>query len=250
MIYYTKYKGYDIMKKLKKIILNILLIVFLITFIYSTYKLIIWYKENKKTKKTVEEIKTIVNIEEKEDETIEIDFNELLKKNSEVVGWIKINNTNVNYPILQHKDNSYYLDHSFDNTYNGAGWIFMDYQNNPENLDFNTIIYGHNRKDGSMFGSLFKTLDGTWIKNEDNLIIKLTTLNNSYLFKIFSIYYIDTTDDYNNPTYDEETLNRVINRSLFEFNAKVNLEDKILSLSTCYNDEKKLVIHAQKILEN
>ena len=88
----------------------------------------------------------------------------------------------------------------------------MDYRNNHNNLDFNTIVYGHGRRDGSMFGSLINTLDKDWKNDKDNLVISLTTLNNSYLFQVFSIYYLDTTDDYININYDNELLNTVINR--------------------------------------
>ena len=70
----------------------------------------------------------------------------LLKENQETVSWITVNGTNINYPVVQHSDNEYYLNHSFDGSENSAGWIFLDYRNNIENTEKNTIIYGHSRE--------------------------------------------------------------------------------------------------------
>ena len=224
-----------------------ILIVASICGIYSLYHIIIWVFDNSSTSKVVNNIKIISEEVINEDNTISINFNNLLQKNNEVVGWIKVKGTNIDYPVLKHSDNQYYLNHSFDNSYNGAGWIFMDYRNDYNVLDFNTIIYGHGRRDGSMFGSLINILDKEWKNDKDNLVISLTTLNNNYLFQIFSIYYLDTTDDYINIDYDDILLNTVINRSIYDFNIGVNTNDKILTLSTCYNNEKKLVVHSKMI---
>lgn len=233
----------------RKIAIGIL-IIDIILCIYSSYQIIKWNIDNKKTSNIIQKINIISKEETKKDKTISIDFNSLLNINNEVVGWIKVKNTNINYPILKHNDNDYYLTHSFDKSINSAGWIFMDYRNNENNLDNNTIIYGHGRKDGTMFGSLFKVIKKEWYTNKDNLDIDLTTLNNSYTFNIFSIYVINTTDDYININYNEEILNKVVNRSIYNFNTNVDLNDKILTLSTCYNNEKKIVIHAKLIYNN
>ena len=235
---------------MKKRIAYITISIFSVTLIYSSYQLIRWQLDNNKTNKVANNIKIISHEEIKEDNTISIDFNNLLLENKEVVGWLKVNGTSIDYPVVKHNNNDYYLNHSFDGKSNTAGWIFMDTRNNHNNLDFNTIIYGHGRRDGSMFGSLFKTLNKDWIQNKDNLTINFTTLNHSYLFQIFSIYYIDTTDDYININYNQELLKRIINRSIYSFNTDVTLDDKILTLSTCYNNEKKLVLHAKLVYSN
>lgn len=85
---------------------------------------------------------------------INVDFNELKKFNSNTKGWIQVNGTNINYPFVQAKDNKFYLTHSFDKSYNSAGWVFLDYRNNINELSKNTIIYAHGRLDTTMFGSL------------------------------------------------------------------------------------------------
>ena len=231
-------------------ILKFILIIAIIVCIYSTYHLVIWYIDNQKTSNIVERINIISQEKVQEDKTISIDFNKLLLENKEVIGWLKVNGTNIDYPVVKHNDNEYYLKHSFDNSNNEAGWIFMDYRNNYYNLDFNTIIYGHGRRDGSMFGSLFNTLDKDWIKNKDNLKIQFTTINHSYLFQIFSIYYIDTIDDYININFNKDLLKKITNRSIYSLDENITLSDKILTLSTCYNNEKKLVIHAKMIYSN
>ena len=98
---------------------------------------------------------------------------ELANINDETVGWITVNKTKVNYPVVQHTDNNYYLKHDFKKNNNAYGWIFMDYRNNIYNMSDNTILYGHNSvKDAMMFGSLRYTTNESWYKNSENQIIK------------------------------------------------------------------------------
>ena len=118
------------------------------------------------------------------------DLNELVKKNSDTVGWIKVNNTNINYVVVEGSDNEYYLKHDFYKNNNTNGWVYADYRSNFSNFGNNTIIYGHNLTNRSMFGSLVWTLRQSWYTNEDNWYIKLSTLNTNTVWKIFSIYQI------------------------------------------------------------
>ena len=233
--------------KIKLVISTLLLLFFVGVFAFSLYKIIIWEKDNKKTQSVTNEIISEAEVVIKADESLSINFDKLLEKNKRVVGWIMVKNTNVNYPILQYSDNDYYLTHSFDESYNGAGWIFLDYRNNYKELDNNTIVFGHGRKDGSMFGSLRNIYDDSWRANKDNLIINYSTLTNNYRFQIFSAYTIHDTDDYMSIAYNNELINRFIQRSAYDFNVEVNENDKILTLQTCYNESKKLVIHAKLI---
>ena len=106
---------------------------------------------------------------------LEVDFTEVLLHNKETVGWIKMGNTNIDYPIVQTSDNEYYLSHSFDKTKNKAGWIFSDFRNNLDFLNNNTIIYGHRRVDMSMFGSLINVLNPEYILDKENQLIKIST---------------------------------------------------------------------------
>lgn len=181
-------------------------------------------------------------------------YSKLLEKNSDTIGWIKVNNTKIDYPVVQSSDNNYYLNHSFTRAKNGAGWIFADYRNNIDTLDKNTIIYGHNvSKNELMFGSLKNTLNETWYSNNDNLIITLNIKGKDTKWQIFSIYTIETTSDYLKTKFASDTsflefINMIKNRSIANFNVEINADDKILTLSTCYIDSShRLVVHAKKI---
>ena len=177
---------------------------------------------------------------------IEVDLNNLKTFNSDTVGWIKVEGTNINYPFVQTSDNSYYLTKSFDKKNNDAGWIFLDYRNNINNLDKNTIIYGHGRLNKTMFGSLKDTLNSSWQSNPNNYIIRLSTQNMNSIWQIFSIYKISFTSDEEYQNF----IDLIKGRTMFNFNTNVNINDKILTLSTCYNDDEKMVVHAKLIKYN
>jgi sortase B len=125
------------------------------------------------------------------------DLASLLNTNADTVGWLTINNTNIDYSIVQTTDNDFYLHHNFYKNESNAGWVFMDYRNNSIDLDDNTILYGHNRYyNGTMFGTLNNVLNKSWYTNETNLTISFNTLYNTMKWRIFSIYKIPVTTDY------------------------------------------------------
>ena len=188
-------------KRYKKVILNIIIYMILIfVLIYSGIKIFKWYKDKTNNNKIAEQIKSTVIVEDKnEDENKEeytVDFNKLKEQNNETVAWIKVNNTNVEYPVVRATNNSFYLNHSFDKSKNSAGWIFADYKNKFDNTDKNIVIYGHNMRDDSMFGSLKNILNSDWYNNEENTNIALYTENEKYIYKVFSIYKIESEDYY------------------------------------------------------
>ena len=180
-------------------------------------------------------------------------FDDLLKINDETVGWLKVNNTKINYPVTKHKDNDYYLNHSYYKKKNSHGWIFMDYRNRIDALDRNTIIYGHRNSKGLMFGTLKNVLDKNWYTNKNNQIITFNTLNTDMKWQIFSIYTLKNTNDYLITSFtSDETyntfLNKIKKRSIYDFGVEVGVDDNILTLSTCYNNaEYRLVVHAKLI---
>lgn len=268
-ILYTFARGF--MKKSKKhVILTILLIAFSLLLIYSIVNIIIWKmdsnKTNKQINKIVENTKLLTSdeeaiiIERKEEiasnnpywdyinlSLINVNFKELKKINNDVVAWIKVEGTKVNYPFVQTKDNRYYLKRSFDKSSNSAGWVFLDYRNNIDHLNDNTIIYAHGRLDGTMFGSLRETLNNSWHQDTGNHVIRISSEKENTLWQIFSIYIIKTTDDYLNLKTDEQFLKMIKERSKYNFNTNVDKDDKILTLSTCYDSSRKLVVHAKLI---
>lgn len=204
------------------------------------------------------------------------DFNQLRQLNPEIIAWISVGGTNINYPVAQHTDNVFYLNHSVDRSRNDAGWVFMDYRNHglgesttkssttaseaekvdPSTItyDRNTIIYAHNRHDGSMFGTLKYTLGDKWRYNPDNFLIRISTPHTNSIWQIFSTYQTPDTNDYiqtdfaSNSEYTD-FLNLLRSRSNFDFRTELGSNDKILTLSTCAGSTSsdKIVVHAKLI---
>ncbi len=182
-----------------------------------------------------------------------VDFTSLKKQNKDTIGWLIVNNTNVNYPVVQTTNNDYYLKHAYDRSSNSAGWIYADFRNNFDELSKNTIIYGHGRKDRVMFGSLTNALDPTWYTKEENQIIQLSTIKYNTMWQIFSIYkikaesYYITTDFSSDESFESFAKNMKF-RSIYDFGVDVTPNDKLLTLSTCYNDSGiRLVIQAKLV---
>lgn len=258
----------------------IALLIFLIAFIFlikSGIDLINYFIDTNNTNEEIKSIEDAVKIEEvpdsdnteiieqKEDipednpywdyikmNLISVSFDDLLKINNETKGWIQVNGTNINYPFVQTSNNDYYLTHSYDKSYNQAGWVFMDYRNDTVNYDKNTILYAHGMNNKTMFGSLRNILSSSWYNNTNNHIIKLSTPTENTLWQVFSVYHIETTNDYIKTefTSDEEYqtfLDMLKGRSAVTFDTSLNTTDKILTLSTCYNKTDKVVMHAKLI---
>ncbi len=177
-------------------------------------------------------------------------FKTLLEKNKDTVGWLEVKNTKIKYPVVQSDVNSYYSGRDFNKNKNKMGWIFMDYRNNPVNLNKNTIIYGHNIKSGIMFGTIKYIFNSSWYKNESNQIITFNTPTKNMKWKIFSIYQVEVTADYlqNEFSSDEEYMkfiDMIRKRSIASFDVEVNKDSKILTLSTCgKTSEVRQVVHA------
>ena len=183
---------------------------------------------------------------------INVNFKDLKKINNDTVGWIQVNGTNINYPFVQTNDNTYYLKKDFNKKYNSAGWVFMDYRNNISNFDKNTILYAHGRVDGTMFGSLKNITKSNWYNDKSNHVVKLSTEYENTLWQVFSIYRIPQTSDYLNINFSsyekyEEFLSLLKNRSEYQFEVDLNKDDKILTLSTCYKESDRVVLHAKLI---
>lgn len=140
----------------------------------------------------------------------------------------------------------------FNKKYNSSGWIFADYRNKFDGTDKNLIIYGHNVKDNSMFGSLKNILTKEWYDNEKNYNIKLATEEKNETYRVFSVYQIEEEDYYIQTKFkNSESFSSFIKtlqkRSIKNFNEQISAEDNILTLSTCANNNKyRIVLHAKK----
>ncbi|MBR3161731.1 MAG: class B sortase [Bacilli bacterium] len=240
-------------KRKNNIIINLFLLIFIVVFILSLTKIIYWYLDNQKSNEVLKDIDNSIKIN-KNTNKYKIDFNDLKKKNSDTVAFIKVNNTNIEYPIVKSNNNDYYLNHSFDKSINNVGWIFANYINQFDETDKNITIFGHARRDGSMFGTLYKTLSSKWQSNINNLKILFITEKDTYYYQVFSTYKILNEDYYikNNFKDDKEYrefLNKIKERSNHNYNINLNEEDKILTLSTCALDDKyRIVLHAKRII--
>ncbi len=234
----------------KKLIAISVLACSLLAMLFSFFNIVNWMEDNKKTKERIEIVQEVTKIEINPVSTfLSVDFTELSKINDEVVAWIKVPETSVNYPVVKHKDNSYYLTHSYDKSFNYAGWIYTDYRNDIDDLVSNNIIYGHGRVDGSMFGSLRDLIN----KDGSEKLVYISTPYNNYIFQVFSIYRIMNTNDYLYTGYDNNEkflsfIDLIKNRSLVKYDdLEIEPSDKILTLATCYDTREKFVIHAKMI---
>jgi len=261
-------------KKYKKFILISLSIIFLCGVLYSGFNIIKNLLDKKEVAEQENKIMQIVEVEEIEDvgeninppndrtglywefinyKMIDVDINKLKENNTDTVGWLFVNNTNINYPVVQAPDNDFYLTHQFDKASNSAGWVFMDYRNNKHmEENRNTIIYGHGLKNRAIFGSLKNTLNSDWYNNKENYVVKTVDESNSYLWQVFSVYTLVTNNDYIQTDFVDDAdyerfLELIKGRSIKDFGVTLNKDDKVITLSTCYTEDKKLVLHAKLI---
>ena len=263
--------------KWKNVILLFIFLALIIILLTSSINIIKWLIDSRSSKSQISGIVNNTNITEVKDSKnteyvidedslkendpywyyikynlIDVDFKDLKKKNGDTIGWIQVKGTNINYPFVKTNNNDFYLTHSFNKKFNHAGWVFMDYRNSTTEFDKNTIIYAHGRLDNTMFGSLRKILSSSWIKNVNNHVITLSTEYENTLWQVFSVYKIKTTNDYLEINFinDDSTLefyNMLIDRSEHDFNTSISSSDKIITLSTCYDDDYKVVLHAKLI---
>ena len=190
-------------------------------------------------------------VEESKVENLE-KFEPLLKINEDIVGWVQVPNTKVNYPVVKTTDNDFYLHHNIKKEKSVAGSIFMDYRNNENVEDRNTIIYGHNMKDGSMFKDLVNYKKQEFLK--ENQTIEFSNLKDEMQWMIFSVYITDTNFNYIRTKFvDDEDyerfLNEISSKSMYDTQTNVSKEDQIVTLSTCTYEFKnaRLAIHAKRV---
>ena len=271
--------------KIKKLILLIILVLIIIGIVFSVYKIVKWQLDNNSIDKQITKIQQDTVIDEKDDnentiiidnnnddnndtennnpeETndyyrfikmplINVDLTNLQSQNSDTIGWLQVNGTNINYPVVKTDNNDYYLNHDFNKKYNDGGWIFADYRNNLID-DKNLIIYGHARLNLTMFGTLKNVIKANWYQNSDNYLVRLSTINSNMSFQVFSTYVTEAEDyyiktDFNNNEDYLSFLNTLKSRSVYNYGVSLSETDRILTLSTCYTDNRRVVLHAKLI---
>lgn len=212
-----------------KVLVIILILISLIVFFSCLYLFLKDFFELKENNEATENlIEDSIQVDDETKETT-IDWEYLKSVNTDIVGWIEIEDTNINYPILKDK-NLYYLKHSFDKKYNSNGSIFTT--NNSPFMDEETIIYGHNMKNETMFSNLGKYMNKDFLDSHSK--IKIYTPECSYEGTIFSVYSIGIENESNNIkslNFDERI---EYYKKASKYNMKNNVEIcKIVKLSTC-----------------
>ena len=176
-----------------------------------------------------------------------VDFTALREINPDVVGWIYIPDTHVNYPILQGETNDTYLRYMMSGEYNSAGSIFLDADVSPDFSARNTPIYGHHMKNGTMFADIADYKDQSFY--DAHPYAMLLTPNGNYCVRIFSGYVTDVWDDAWNTGFSEDGfaswLQKLESKSYFYTDIKPTTEDRIVTFSTCtYEyDDARFVVH-------
>lgn len=218
---------------MKKHIYTLLIALFIIVIAISSFNILKISNEYEKGEKLYSEIIHLSKSQESKSEdnkTTIIDFTSLEKINPDIVAWLKIDDTNINYPVVQTTDNEYYLNHLFDKQINSSGCVFMDYRNNDFS-DLNTIIYGHNMKNDSMFGQLkdFKNQE-FFDKHKTGILI---TKNKQYKIKFISGFIAKPSDSIWQTTFDMQYINEVVSKSYFKSDTVPTSSDKFITLATC-----------------
>lgn len=211
----------------------------LVSLIYSAFKIHQIYKEEKEASKIKKELIEIIDIPDipSEEPSFSVDFTKLKNINEDVVGWIVIEGTKINYPIVQGKNNTYYLNHSYDKKWSSFGSIFMDYKSSSDFLDYNTFIYGHHTKNGSMFGEIYKYLDESFYN--EHPFFYLYTPHKNYKVEVFSAYVNKSNsnsykDKFSSKEDYQNYLKYIIARNNYNTNVKIDFnKDKIITLYSC-----------------
>lgn len=171
--------------KLKKVLLLILSIIFILSIGYMCNYFYNNYKERKDNANILNKIENIEIAEEKDERITKL--NELQKENNEIIGWIEIEGTNINYPILQSTDNEFYLTHNYKKEKSTSGSLFLDKDFDLENGSSNYLIYGHRNKQGLMFEDLLKYAKEDFYKEHKQ--IRFTTLKEDSIYEVLAVFY-------------------------------------------------------------
>lgn len=177
-----------------------------------------------------------------------VEFAGLAAMNPDVIGWIQLEDTRINYPIVQTDDNSYYLHRLFSKRRNSAGCLYADYRNESTFSDLNTIVYGHNMLDGSMFHDLLNYKDAEYAKNHP--WYRLVTPEGNYVVEVFSVAILSVFEngwqlDFDSDEAYSAWLDFCVEKSVVDMGVQPEVDDRIVSLSTCtYEfDDARFVVY-------
>lgn len=230
---------------MKKIFLNIVTVICIIVIAISSYKIYTTLSGYKKANNVYTSIRE--SKDESDDKNL---FNKMSAINDDYKCWISVSGTNIDYPIVQGNDNSFYLTHDFNKNYLAAGSIFMDYRNNFNN-DKNTVIYGHHMRNATMFGQMEKFKDEDFFNQ--NKYITLNTEYGTFKYEIFAIGVYPADFGYTEISFADDNdfysfLQKIMKDALFTRD-NISSNDQIITLSTCsYEyDDARTAIFAKKV---
>lgn len=167
---------------------------------------------------------------------LDLDLSSLQAENPDVMGWIHIPDSKISYPLLRSKDNKEYLKLTWDLTSSAAGSIFLEHENNADFSDFNTLIYGHNMKNGSMFSQLHDYQDQTFA--DSHPYVYIVTEDKVLQYEVFSAYTADVNSDtyllvFEDDAVKQSSIDNYITQSAIHREFVPTSDDRILTLSTC-----------------
>lgn len=249
-----------------KVIRRVILFIVIAIFLYSGYQLAQYvydgYTSNKLNERMKQQYEVIQKpqpdlnapelTEEQLQEQYKERFDQLRTINADIVGWISIEDTKINYPVVQAADNDYYLKHNAEQQRSARGSIFMDYRNTNVNDDIHTVIYGHHMKDGSMFGELSKYKDATYYKEHPTITFE--GLAEATKWQIFSVYIYSPEDQFFEYEFTDDQqygdyLEKIMKKSRYDTNIEVTIDDHLLTLVTCTYEvtDARFIIHAKRV---
>lgn len=181
-------------------------------------------------------------------------YNKLLKINNEVSGWIKIEGTRIDYPILQHKDDDYYLHRDINKKTSRYGCIFMCYCNDKDLLGKNTLIYGHHMKNNTMFADLVLYKDKKFFDKHREIYVD--SLHSLGIWEVFSVYIVNANKEtipifFKNNESFLKAAQSFQKRSKFKTDTLLSKDDRIVTLSTCSYEapNTRTIVHTKYIGE-
>lgn len=239
---------------MKKKLMTIIELILVVIFLFSCYKIFTKLNAYKTDGKTYDAVRQEY-IEEVQKSPENIDYkglyNKLKESNADYRGWITVENTDIDYPIVQGTDNDFYLKHDFNKKESISGCVFMDYLNEVDKDD-NIILYGHNMRNGSMFSKLQNFKENEFFYQNNKVIIKDEAEEHTY--EVFSVYVLKPGDklgkiNYSSADEFNEYIKFIKNKSFYASDIKVEKGDKILTLVTCtYEiDDARTIVHAKLI---
>lgn len=251
-------------KKMNNYVFYALLVIFIGVFAFSAYKLGSYWAEKVRSDKMMEGASSFVDVNNdsaKDDETqkedgtgdpeqIEVDFEALAKLNDDIIAWIYCPNTKINYPIVQGRDNDYYLYRLLDGSWNANGTIFLDFENEDDFSDGNSLIYGHNMKSGGMFHAVIEYKNQSFY--DEHPYMYIITPEQKYRLDLFAGCVVPSIGDIYDFNPSESVIKSCIANSTFKSPISYPTHN-IVTLSTCtyeYNDARYVVLGELVPLDN